>query len=258
LLPLTFSLPNLLREGESNLGLCSKTSQQTLLATLLNASEALIRSLLIFFVMDSNKLLTAAVVVLFVVVIFLGNFVFLLGNQDFQLSEFQKLGVNETLAANAALFVNGKASLSSEFNTKESSHLEDVRNLFTLIKRTYYFFVLFLVVIILYLLKSGKFNYLMPKALILSGVSSLLLLLFVFLASLNFTNFFSIIHKPFFAANTWIFPADSLLIQTFPQQFFQGFARMLFILIAINSSVFLGIGLFVRKKFKQQLPQQVK
>ena len=185
------------------------------------------------------------------ILIFLGNFVFLLGNQGFHSSQFQRFGVNETIATNVVLFVNGKSALSSEFNPAESSHLEDVKSLFSMIKKVYYLSILSLAVIILYLLKSGKFNHLMPKALVYSGMVSLLLLLITFLSSLNFTTFFTILHKPFFASNTWLFPSDSILITMFPQQFFQGFARMLFLLVLINSSVLLGIGLFVRKKFKQ-------
>ncbi len=191
---------------------------------------------------------TAAV---FVIVIFFGNFVFLLNNHDYT-SEFQKLKVNETIANNVVDFVNGKSTLSSEFNSRESSHLEDVKNLFTAIKRFYYISSLILLIMSIYLFTIKKFNQIIPKSLIVSGAASLLLLFIIFLLSFSFTEIFNLIHKPFFASNTWIFPADSLLITTFPEQFFKDFAKNLFLLIFVNSAVFLGIGLFIRKKFKQR------
>lgn len=188
-----------------------------------------------------------------VALIFLGNFVFLMNNSSFYSSEFSKLGVNATTAANVVSFVSGKSPLGSEFNNTESSHLKDVKRILTAVKQFYYTSVILLAAAVIYLFKSGKFLQLMPKTFILSGSISLLLLLAIFLASLNFDSFFSLLHKPFFSSGTWLFPADSLLISLFPEQFFSDFARTFFILVLVNSSAFLIIGLFVRKMLKKRI-----
>ncbi len=198
------------------------------------------------------KLLIALSFIL-VALIFLGNFVFLLNNSGFYSSEFSKLGVNATSASNVISFVNGKSPLGREFNAAESSHLEDVKNVLASVKRLYYAAVLLLAAFVIYLFSKKWFMQLMPKAFVISGAVSMLLLLVAFVASLNFDAFFSVLHKPFFASGTWLFPADSLVIQLFPEQFFSDFAKMFFLLILVNSSAFLIIGLFVRKMLKKRV-----
>ncbi|MBI2664210.1 DUF1461 domain-containing protein [Candidatus Woesearchaeota archaeon] len=199
--------------------------------------------------MDSVKMLLAA---LFVLVIFLGNFVYLFNNHGFHESQFEQLGVNQTLALNVVAFVAGKSALSEGFNERESSHLADVAKLFFRIKIVYYSVLAAAAAVLICLLFTRRFNPAVPASVTMAGAISLLLLLILFLLSINFQIFFSAIHKPFFAADTWLFPSDSLLIKAFPQQYFQNFMFKLLRLIFINSALFFGIGLFVGKKFKQQ------
>ncbi len=195
------------------------------------------------------KLLIAVSAVL-VALIFLGNFVFLLNSSSFYSSEFQKLGVNATSASGVMSFVIGKSTLSSEFNHDESLHLDDVKRVLTAVKRLYYAAIIFLAAAVIYLFRIKKFMQIMPKIFVISGAVSLIMLLVIFLASLNFDYFFGIIHRPFFASGTWLFPADSRLIQLFPQKFFHDFAKTFFLIVLVNSSAFLIIGLFVRKKLR--------
>ena len=189
----------------------------------------------------------------FVMVIFLGNFVFLLNNDAFHKSKFEELGVDGTIAANVVNYVNGKTGLRQEFNAAEATHLKDVKNVFGTIWLAYYSSLILLALLITYLLVTDRFKQIIPASMALSGVISLLLLLLIFLFSLNFTGFFSAIHKPFFAPDTWLFPEDSLLVAAFPEKIFQSFAANLFRLIFISSAVFFGAGLYIRKKFKQQI-----
>lgn len=197
------------------------------------------------------KLLIAVSAIL-VALIFFGNFVFLLNNNGFYSSEFSKLGVNATAASNVVSFVNGKSSLSGKFGYDESSHLEDVKSLLTSVKHLYHAAIVLLAAAVIYLFRTRKFLKLMPKIFVISGAVSLLLLLVLFLLSLNFSTLFGILHKPFFASGTWLFPADSLLIQLFPEQFFSDFARTFFLLLLVNSSAFLIIGLFIKKRLKDK------
>ena len=83
--------------------------------------------------MISSKFLTILLTVIFIVVIMLGNFIFLLNTHSFYSSEFKKINTNETIALNVVNFVNGNSDLSSNFNLRETSHLRDVKNLFATI-----------------------------------------------------------------------------------------------------------------------------
>ncbi len=179
--------------------------------------------------------------------ILLGNFVFLLNNSGFYSSEFSRLGVNATAASGVMSFVSGKSSLSEGFNWAESSHLEDVKRVLAAVRRVYYAAIILLAAAVIYLLRTGKLLELMPKTFILSGSVSLLLLLALFTASLSFSSSFSLLHKPFFASGTWLFPADSALINLFPEQFFRDFAKTFFLLALVNSSAFLIIGVIIKK-----------
>ncbi|MBI2137014.1 DUF1461 domain-containing protein [Candidatus Woesearchaeota archaeon] len=203
--------------------------------------------------MQGRKVFVAVLSFAFVVIMFLGNFVFLLGNSPFYSSEFNKLGVNSTAAFSVTGFVTGKAPLPPYFTNSESSHLKDVKSLFSGVRFAYYSAILLLGIAIALLVKRGLFSSVMPASLTASGAFSLLLLLVIFLSSINFSSFFSIIHRPFFASGSWVFPEDSLLVSLFPERFFHDFANNLFRLILVNAAVFLGIGLFIRKKFKRNL-----
>jgi len=201
--------------------------------------------------MPGSKVITVFLTATLFTVIILGAFSFSLSKYNYS-SEYKKLGINETTANNVVNFVTGKSTLSDDFNSRETSHLVSVKRLFTNVKRLYFLSLLMLALLVVYLLKKGRLKQRIHSSLLWSAIFSLSLLLLIFLASANFDVFFNNVHKPFFDADTWLFPADSLLIQTFPQQFFQDFSVFLFGVVFINSAIFLAIGLFIRKKFKQQ------
>ena len=206
--------------------------------------------------MQSDRISLLVLTTSLVAVIFLGNFAFLLNGYGYS-AEFQELGVNETVASSVVSFVQGKSGLGPHFNEIEASHLSDVRSLFTAVKRLYYFFLLALIVSLVYAFRTGGFRKSIPLSMSLSGGISLICLTVVFLLSLNFSLFFNLVHQMFFQSGTWAFPESSALIKSFPEQFFQDFAGKLFRMIFFNSALFFGIGLFIRKKFKQQAQDKV-
>ncbi len=59
--------------------------------------------------------------------------------------------------------------------------------------------------------------------------------------TLDFDALFSAFHGVFFAEGTWTFPSDSLLIQTFPEQFWAA-AAAAWALIVVLGGVALGLG----------------
>ena len=66
-------------------------------------------------------------------------------------------------------------------------------------------------------------------------------------AAVNFDAFFSTFHGLFFRAGTWTFPADSLLIQTFPERFWMTAGAALGILVALGASMMGVIGGLLRR-----------
>ena len=201
--------------------------------------------------LNRDKFLLSLLVLSFMAIIFLGNFTFSLNNYNYP-AKFEELGVNATVASSAVSFVQGKSELGSYFNEREASHLEDVRVIFVSVKRLYYFFLVVMLASIAYAFKTGTYRKAVPLSMAFSGGISLVLLVIIFLTSLNFSAFFSVIHQPFFESGAWLFPADSVLITSFPERFFQDFTGSLFSRIFLNSAIFFGIGFFIGKKFKQQ------
>lgn len=65
--------------------------------------------------------------------------------------------------------------------------------------------------------------------------------------SANFDAFFTWFHGLFFAAGTWEFPADALLIQVFPEAFWETAALAWATLVLLCACVLIALGLFARR-----------
>ena len=97
-----------------------------------------------------------------------------------------------------------------------------------------------------------------PDAFAASGALSLLLLVIVFLCMLNFEFFFSVLHKPFFEPGSYVFSSDSLIIQVFPLEFFRDASANLARMVFVNSALFLGLGLILRKFLRNKKSESLK
>ena len=199
---------------------------------------------------SGEKLFAWLLVLLLLIVTWSGNFVFLLNSERFHENEFSKIGANASVGMSVVDYVRGRAPLTERFNERESSHLADVRSLFSKIKAAYYASLALMIGAAVFLFIQGRSASILPDAFFRSGLISLALIALLFLASLSFGSFFAAIHKPFFAGDTWLFPADSLLIQTFPQEFFRDFTGALTRSIFLNSAVFLFGGIFVKRRLR--------
>lgn len=202
-----------------------------------------------------NKQIIFLLALLFTIVLLLGNFVFVLNNQNFYDAEFQKLGIDDPRAQNVVDYVTGSPDLSPDFTEAEATHLASVKSLFSTIRIIYFMSLLPLFFMVGYLLYTRQFNNLMPRGLMFGGAFSLGVLAVLFLFSLSFDTFFNTIHLPFFSSGSYIFPEDSLIIQLFPQQFFQDFTFQLFRIVFINSGVFFIIGVYLFRKQKNEARQ---
>ncbi len=114
-------------------------------------------------------------------------------------------------------FLQGRSSLSTAYNQAEASHLQDVK---MLLKKLNYWFYLSLLILSASLainFRQQKNFKLLSRASLFSIISLVALLL---LLGLNFSFVFRLFHYLFFPQGNWLFPENSLMIQTFPGEFF--------------------------------------
>lgn len=125
-------------------------------------------------------------------------------------------------------FLNSKEELCLNYSLEEYSHLNDVEKVVTLMDYIFYLSLLSCTLILTYQRKSQE-N--IQKLLRFGGITSLGSAGFMFILliiSFNFT--FTLFHKLFFPQGNWVFPVDSMIIQTFPAVFFVALSVKIFIL----------------------------
>lgn len=97
------------------------------------------------------------------------------------------------------------------------------------------------------------------KSLLYAGIATIAVLAILGIwALLSFDSLFAALHSIFFAAGTWTFPADSLLIEMYPIDFWIGMAAVWFIsscVIAVLSIIF---GLLIKKAHERSIERMAK
>ena len=132
------------------------------------------------------------------------------------------------------LFLEGMGALETEFTELEASHLEDVRKVMVYADYVFYILLLSLTLVLTAYRKKRDF---VLRLFDYGGKATVGIMIFWGVLSLLFFDFvFASFHKIFFPQGNWIFAPDSLLIQTFPLEFFVSISRNIFIL-----TLFLGI-----------------
>ncbi|TKJ17041.1 hypothetical protein CEE44_00715 [Candidatus Woesearchaeota archaeon B3_Woes] len=130
------------------------------------------------------------------------------------------------------------------FNSKEKSHLEDVKEVIRNFKRFFVFLSLFNITLLSLLLFYSKEK--LSKLLISSGVLSLVLP--VPFIMFNFYNLFIKFHLIFFPQGNWRFPIDSTIISLFPRQFFYDATLNIILNSMMFGVIFLLIGVFLSRR----------
>ena len=140
---------------------------------------------------------------------------------------------------NTISYLQGKEELRLDYADDEVSHLDDVKKVMDYLDYLFYGLMLALTLIITHHKKNRKellrlFSY--------GGTATISAILIVFLLSLaSFNAVFTVFHQLFFPQGNWIFPADSLLIQTFPIIFFVTASKNIFILSLFFGMIFIFI-----------------
>jgi len=142
-------------------------------------------------------------------------------------------------ASNLFGYLSGKEQLDKRFfNSKEIRHMEDVKKLLSVA------FLLFCVssslfVALLCVSIATKDFKVFSDGLVYGSIASFVLLVLLFLLSLNFDTFFVYFHKLFFRNNLWLMdPQKDTLVLMFPEAFFRtATTRLFFIATLLSASV---------------------
>ncbi|GEM_PF-4957953 len=199
-----------------------------------------------------NSKLVVVTSLLFTVFLFLFSGLLLAFDLDFYLLEGtiypNSLHQNKTLFySNLISYFNNAAELSSFYSFEEAGHLHDVKNLI----HSFLLFLsfLFLVLMFLFCYFFSKKPELLSSFFILSFfIATFIIFLFSFLSFFSFDLLFDKFHRLFFIHESWIFSADSLLIQLFPLEFFvDAFKRILAYFFFFSFSFF-SLGILLKEK----------
>ena len=137
-------------------------------------------------------------------------------------------------------FLAGKAELSSQFTAAETSHLEDVKVVMNYATDVFYALLLGVTIIITYSRKDKK---ILSQLFEYGGKVTILSMLIIGgLSALFFEKVFTLFHALFFPQGNWLFAANSIIIQTFPQDFFISISRNTFLLSLVLGIVFILLG----------------
>ena len=162
------------------------------------------------------------------------------------------LGDTETTNNLEDFLKNKKAGseLIEEFAEEEQEHLFEVRAVMhTLFGLLNFAVIIYMISMFsLFFIEKKEFVLNLGRSLFYGGIASLSTVFVFFITSLFFNKTFIIFHKLFFRTQ-WQFPADHLLIQLFPIQFFiSKFAKIL--LISFIISLLVGTaGFLIKEKY---------
>ena len=140
-------------------------------------------------------------------------------------------------------YFHEKSPIPLGYTELEQSHMQDVKII--LQKVDVLFFSLLLITTLLLTHYKKKKNII--KGLLIAGAKSTLISIssILIISSLAFNFIFTYFHKIFFPQGNWQFPPDSLLIQTWPINFFIQTSTKIFLL-----TLFLAIiTIYISKKY---------
>ena len=147
-------------------------------------------------------------------------------------------------------FLENKQELNLNYTTNEISHLEDVKKVISFID---YLFYLSLIIITLITTHYKRNKKQLQKLIKYGGITTLVSIGLILLFSLfAFNSTFTIFHKIFFPQGNWLFPTNSLIIQTFPIDFFIGISVKMFILTIILGSIFISLSYYLKNVYRKR------
>jgi len=126
----------------------------------------------------------------------------------------------------------------------ELSHLQDVQRVMTFVNYLFYLSLLICTIIITATIKN---KILRQRLFFWGGFSTIIVVILILICSLvGFNSTFTIFHEIFFPQGNWIFPSDSLLIETFPLEFFENIVRNIFLLALMEGIIFILLSIYFK------------
>ncbi len=141
---------------------------------------------------------------------------------------------NKDVNENLLNYLENKEELKFNYTDKESVHLEDVKNLFNMLDLIIY--VLALLIIIVLIFNKDEIS----NILIISGFITIFVI--IILTLLDFSFLFTKFHEISFRNNYWLLDENTLLIKTYPIEFFINFFKRLVLNIIISGLILIIIG----------------
>lgn len=186
-------------------------------------------------------------IIIFPIVLILGNFELLAKNENFYHYLYEKSGtyknferekIVETQTKNLIGYFNGKNQLDVNFYSEQATfHLKDVKKLFHFSRGLFILTAVTCLIIGIYLVFKKRYQDLF-NALLIGSLLTLSSIVLLGLGILNaFDWFFIKLHLLLFSNNLWLFEESDNLIKLFPQQFFINFANQLAINIFVTSAL---------------------
>ena len=151
---------------------------------------------------------------------------------------------------NVIEFLHEDHELQGAFTAAEISHLEDVR--LVLIAADGLLFFSFLALLIL-LTHCRREKELLNDLLKYGGICTVALSGIVFFCALfTFNQTFVLFHQLFFPQGNWQFPADSLLLTTFPEHFFNTVSLLIFLSVVVIGSLLIALSVIIERKRRKK------
>lgn len=202
-----------------------------------------------------SKILAVLLIITFSFIVIISNFRFLVFSEAYYDFELKKLNIYDELpeakfvTKNLIDFFQGKQALAEVFNEKETEHLIDVKNLINTVLLFYYSVALISIMLLLslFLLNKKQFFNKLISIFIYSSLLILIVSVVLFVFSLKFDFLFTAFHSMFFQEGTWLFPADSVLIQIFPDKFFYDFFYKIILYSTIEAVLIIFVCFLIRK-----------
>ena len=149
-------------------------------------------------------------------------------------------------------YLQKEKEINPGFSQNELSHLQDVKEVMKWVDYFFYFSLLVITLIVTY---SRRNKEQLVKFFKYGGISALIFITAIILSSILFFNqVFTLFHILFFPQGNWTFPGNSLLIQTFPLEFFMGISRNIFLLTLAEGILFILLFLYLRNDLKNKRP----
>lgn len=143
-------------------------------------------------------------------------------------------------------YLQGKGALSVGYTVQERFHLENVKQV---MDAAHYFFYGLLLVLAVIIAAHRDNHPQLRKLLRYGGITTIAVvsLILIFILT-SFTIPFTVFHWLFFPQGNWQFPADSLLIQTFPQEFFVKMGIWIFMVAMLWGAVIVAVSTLLVKE----------